>query len=694
MEQPDQAVLPTPDAPRKVVTVDSPETFVIATNLTTPATVEPTQVPTQLTLLSNQPVSSIDELFRGILTRLDQQEERTNSRLDALTAAQFNSQDEINHLNNARLNPMNFTSVRTTPGSYVQTSGLGRNPAQHPIERNNDVTDLTKDAKLKEIKEQMKEMAAMIQKATDKAPEVGLMLEATQRTPFSRRLATTTVRRAVKPRLDHYDGTVDPRDFLLTFGVALGPLQFSPSEYDAGACQVFAEHLTGTALSWFSRLPPGSIDSIRELITEFLKQFSVLIEDKNSHADLYALTQHKGESLRSFIGRFKEIYINISIPDAAAIVALRNALWYESRFKEELSLTHVETVAEALLRAAKHIGLEEEKAINAKKHSSEGGENSATPYCDYHQSITHATDECHYLQKVLMERYKKGAIVVEPDRSKTARPGRSNAKRAENIARKFVKNSKVLADQSEDEMEIQNLLAERREDNGNEKRPHTDNKPDQRPPTIRRINMIIGGLAGCNDLVRAIRDYTKKAEMTKSWPSRFEAVGMPITFDGKDLEGLDLPHNDPLVVELLIGESEVTRILIDTGSSVNVIFRDVLAKMEVGERDIMPECHSLTGFDGDHLMSVGTITLPIFVGGIARYFRFAIIDKPTIYNVILGTPWLHKMKAVPTTYHQCVNFPTGRQQRITNRQKADCRPAGRCRGRGGEPRRKRQETMR
>ncbi|XP_010430989.1 PREDICTED: uncharacterized protein LOC104715268 [Camelina sativa] len=601
---------------------------------------------------------------------------------------------------------MNFTSARTTPGPYVQTGGLERNPVQRLAEQGTEVADRTKDAELIAMKQQMKEMAAMIQKATDKAPEVGLMLEATQRTPFSRRLATTAVKRAVKPRLGHYDGTVDPRDFLLTFGVALGPLQFSPAEYDAGACQVFAEHLTGTALSWFSRLPPGSIDSIRELITEFLKQFSVLIEDKNSHADLYALTQHKGESLRSFIGRFKEIYVNISIPDAAAIVALRNALWYESRFKEELSLTHVETVAEALLRAAKHIGLEEEKAINAKKHSSEasaitrqpiaaapkvdyveprqhftknqdrtrrtfaigenkyirkeGAENSATSYCDYHQSNTHSTDECHYLQRILMERYKKGAIVVEPDRSKTARPGRNDAKRAENIARKFVKDSKILADQSEDEMEIPNLLAERREDSGHEKRPHTDRKPDQRPPTIRRINMIMGGLAGCNDSVRAIRDYTKKAEMTKSWPSRFEAESMPITFDGKDLEGLDLPHNDPLVVELLIGESEVTRILIDTGSSVNVIFRDILAKMEIGERDIMPECHSLTGFDGDHLMSVGTITLPIFVAGIARYFRFAVIDKPTIYNVILGTPWIHKMKAVPSTYHQCVKFPTSK----------------------------------
>ncbi|XP_010513034.1 PREDICTED: uncharacterized protein LOC104788976 [Camelina sativa] len=575
---------------------------------------------------------------------------------------------------------MNFTSARTTPGPYVQTGGLERNPVQRLAEQGTEVADRTKDAELIAMKQQMKEMAAMIQKATDKAPEVGLMLEATQRTPFSRRAR-------------------------YNIGQTSGQAKFSPAEYDAGACQVFAEHLTGTALSWFSRLPPGSIDSIRELITEFLKQFSVLIEDKNSHADLYALTQHKGESLRSFIGRFKEIYVNISIPDAAAIVALRNALWYESRFKEELSLTHVETVAEALLRAAKHIGLEEEKAINAKKYSSEasaitrqpiaaapkvdyveprqhftknqdrtrrtfaigenkyirkGAESSATSYCDYHQSNTHSTDECHYLQRILMERYKKGAIVVEPDRSKTVRPGRHDAKRAENIARKFVKDSKILADQSEDEMEIPNLLAERREDSGHEKRPHTDRKPDQRPPTIRRINMIMGGLAGCNDSVRAIRDYTKKAEMTKSWPSRFEAESMPITFDGKDLEGLDLPHNDPLVVELLIGESEVTRILIDTGSSVNVIFRDVLAKMEIGERDIMPECHSLTGFDGDHLMSVGTITLPIFVAGIARYFRFAVIDKPTIYNVILGTPWIHKMKAVPSTYHQCVKFPTSK----------------------------------
>ncbi|CAA7059260.1 unnamed protein product [Microthlaspi erraticum] len=33
------------------------------------------------------------------------------------------------------------------------------------------------------------------------------------------------------------------------------------------------------------------------------------------------------------------------------------------------------------------------------------------------------------------------------------------------------------------------------------------------------------------------------------------------------------------------------------------------------------------------------------------------MDKPAIYNAILGTPWLHEMKAVISTFHQCVKFP-------------------------------------
>ncbi|KAL0656175.1 hypothetical protein Bca4012_076759 [Brassica carinata] len=37
---------------------------------------------------------------------------------------------------------------------------------------------------------------------------------------------------------------------------------------------------------------------------------------------------------------------------------------------------------------------------------------------------------------------------------------------------------------------------------------------------------------------------------------------------------------------------------------------------------------------------------------------FAVVDNPAIYNVIMGTPWINAMKAVPSTYHLIIKFPT------------------------------------
>ena len=41
-----------------------------------------------------------------------------------------------------------------------------------------------------------------------------------------------------------------------------------------------------------------------------------------------------------------------------------------------------------------------------------------------------------------------------------------------------------------------------------------------------------------------------------------------------------------------------------------------------------------------------------------KIIDFAVVDYPAIYNVIMGTPWLNAMKAVPSTYHLGIKFPT------------------------------------
>ncbi|KAF8095016.1 hypothetical protein N665_0346s0013 [Sinapis alba] len=131
-----------------------------------------------------------------------------------------------------------------------------------------------------------------------------------------------------------------------------------------------------------------------------------------------------------------------------------------------------------------------------------------------------------------------------------------------------------------------------------------------------------------------------------------------ITFSEGDLTDIDQPHNDPLLVELQIGTCEVTRVLINTGSSVNLIFRQTLEKMMVDLKDIKSSSRALTGFNGSMTHLLGTIRLNVFARGISKLVKFSVIDTKTQYNAILGTPWLHMMKAIRSTYHQCVKFPT------------------------------------
>ncbi|KAF8054198.1 hypothetical protein N665_1340s0002 [Sinapis alba] len=180
---------------------------------------------------------------------------------------------------------------------------------------------------------------------------------------------------------------------------------------------------------------------------------------------------------------------------------------------------------------------------------------------------------------------------------------------------------------------------------------------DKRPCVFRRINVIHGGSPLCNDSVKSIKEYQRRATTARRWPTKHEGETF-VTFSEGDLVDIDQPHNDPLLVELQIGTCEVTRILIDTGSSVDLIFRQTLEKMLIDLNDIKPSSRALTGFNGSSTSLLGTICLNVFAGGVNKLVKFSVIDTKTQYNAILGTPWLHMMKAIPSTYHQCIKFPT------------------------------------
>ncbi|CAL2276708.1 unnamed protein product [Prunus armeniaca] len=48
----------------------------------------------------------------------------------------------------------------------------------------------------------------------------------------------------------------------------------------------------------------------------------------------------------------------------------------------------------------------------------------------------------------------------------------------------------------------------------------------------------------------------------------------PITFCEEEEEGIIYPHDDPMIIRADIADYDVGRVMIDIGSSVNVIFAD------------------------------------------------------------------------------------------------------------------------
>lgn len=63
---------------------------------------------------------------------------------------------------------------------------------------------------------------------------------------------------------------------------------------------------------------------------------------------------------------------------------------------------------------------------------------------------------------------------------------------------------------------------------------------------------------------------------------------------------------------------------------------------------------AVTGFRGRGEYTTGYIQLWLRVGPIASLTRFYVVRREVTYHILLGQPWLHKHRLIPSTYHQCV----------------------------------------
>uniref|UniRef100_A0A803P9J5 Uncharacterized protein n=1 Tax=Cannabis sativa TaxID=3483 RepID=A0A803P9J5_CANSA len=113
-------------------------------------------------------------------------------------------------------------------------------------------------------------------------------------------------------------------------------------------------------------------------------------------------------------------------------------------------------------------------------------------------------------------------------------------------------------------------------------------------------------------------------------------VGQTISFVNDEATYLLHPHHDVLVISFL----------------------NALRDMKVDESIITRKSTVLIGFSGEQNHSIGEVNLHVWAEGVNLQTKFIVVEFPSSYNAILGRPWIHEMKVVPSTYHQVIKFPT------------------------------------
>ena len=114
--------------------------------------------------------------------------------------------------------------------------------------------------------------------------------------------------------------------------------------------------------------------------------------------------------------------------------------------------------------------------------------------------------------------------------------------------------------------------------------------------------------------------------------SKLPRLDTAITFSDLDLEGCQHPHDDPLVIRAVVANKTIHRVLVDNGSSVDIIFASAFDKMGIGREKLEPVNTHPRGFSGEKVLPLGSIQLVLTLGDppcqASTTVRFLIVDAP------------------------------------------------------------------
>ncbi|GFZ02352.1 hypothetical protein Acr_15g0009600 [Actinidia rufa] len=415
-------------------------------------------------------------------------------------------------------------------------------------------------------------------------------------TPFSREIeGMDPLKKFVPPRFTLYDGKSDHRSHVSH----VRQMMALWNHMDALMCRVFPSSLGDLGLKWFDRLPPGSIENFYQLTESFVARFVINTKAPKAVSSLLTLKKGRNESIRSYSKRYWETYNEIEeCSEEMAVASYKLGLSPGDRLWENLTLDPPTGLRDLMSRVEMFARLEDDVRESEKTEGKLGrGEASVKRRKD--GSNPYETRSNWSTMDILRSSWMM------------RRPGQKRPKlRPTEGPIESGRRQREAADPEDEDLPLGTI--------------HMIGGPND-PSLESRVRSEIRMIKQMHEVL-SVQSLPKKIKTV-------ETERDCVTFSRAELERVQHPHSDPLVVQLRIGGYDVKRILVDTGSSVELSVDTISRTSEyyaalVGSQELMTE--------------------------------FVMVDIPSPYNAIVGRDWLHRMKGVASTLHQAIKLLTPR----------------------------------
>ena len=101
----------------------------------------------------------------------------------------------------------------------------------------------------------------------------------------------------------------------------------------------------------------------------------------------------------------------------------------------------------------------------------------------------------------------------------------------------------------------------------------------------------------------------------------------------------------------------LSHVLVDTGSSLNVLPKNALDRLDCEGLILKPRNIIVRAFDGSKRIVHEEVSIPIKIGTHTFDSIFYVMDIRPSYSCLLGRPWIHGASAVTSTLQQMLKYP-------------------------------------